>query len=274
MTDDLAATNRARWNALVEANVEYTRPMLDLTPQSARAFVDPMGLMGDVTGKEVLCLASGGGQQSAAFALLGANVTVLDLSDKQLERDHEAAAHYGLTIRTMPGDMRHLDAFADASFDLIYHAFSINFVPHVEPVLAEVARVIRPGALYRIQWHNPFTQLIEPTRDWTGSGYELRYEYINGREATEMFPTWTIDKSDDGALEVESPREFVHSLSTMINVLAQNGFVILRASEYLGDGSSDGPPGSWWHFVRVAAPYIALWTRYLPDFLTLQSPSR
>jgi ubiquinone/menaquinone biosynthesis C-methylase UbiE len=273
MTDDLAATNRARWNALVEANVEYSRPMLDLTPDTARTLLDPMGLMGDVTGKEVLCLASGGGQQSAAFALLGANVTVFDLSDKQLERDREAAAHYGVTIRTVHGDMRHLNAFADASFDLVYHAFSINFVPAVEPVLAEVARVSRPGALYRIQWHNPFTQLIEPTQDWTGSGYQLRYEYVNGREATELFPTWTVDEADGSKRELESPREFVHSLSTMINTLVQNGFVILRAAEYVGDGR-DAAPGSWWHYMRVAAPYLTIWARHLPGFLTLQSPSR
>ena len=41
---------------------------------------------------DVLCLAAGGGQQSVAFALLGANVTVFDLSETQLEHDRLAAA--------------------------------------------------------------------------------------------------------------------------------------------------------------------------------------
>jgi SAM-dependent methyltransferase len=265
--DELAAINRARWNALVDANVEYTKPMLELSTDSARAFLDPLGIMGDVSGKEVLCLAGGGGQQSVAFAMLGAEVTIFDLSDKQLERDRQAAAHYGFTIRTVQGDMRYLDAFADASFDLVYQAFSINFVPSVAPVLSEVARVIRPGGLYRIEWFNPFVQMMVPEQDWDGSGYVLRHEYIDGRETTEMYPTWTIDEADGGKRELDSPREFVHSLSTMINALAQNGFVILRASEYVGKDPA-APPGSWFHYTRVAPPYLTLWARYRPELFS------
>jgi SAM-dependent methyltransferase len=262
--DELAATNRDRWNALVAAGVEYTRPLLDLTVDSARAFLDPLGIMGEVAGKQVLCLGSGGGQQSAAFALLRAEVTVLDLSDKQLERDRTAADHYGTTIRTVQGDMRHLDDFATSSFDLVYHAYSINFVPTVAPVLAEVARVIRPGGLYRVEWANPFVQMVDSERDWDGSGYRMRHEYINGREATELYPTWTVGEADGGVRELASPREFVHTLSTMINTLATNQFVILRASEDIGHDPAP-PPGSWEHFKRIAPPYLTLWARHRPE---------
>ena len=55
--------------------------MLGLDEQSARAYVDSAGLLGDLHDREVLCLAGGGGQQSAAFANLGARVTVLDLTE-------------------------------------------------------------------------------------------------------------------------------------------------------------------------------------------------
>lgn len=264
MSDNLAETNRARWNVLVEHNVDFSVPMLDLTPESARAFLDPYGVMGDVTGKEVLCLASGGGQQSVAFALLGAKVTIFDLSDKQLERDRLAAAHYGVEIRTVQGDMRYLDAFADDSFDLVYHAYSVNFVPSVVPVFDEIARVIRPGSLYRIEWYNPFVQMIDPERDWTGNGYLLRHEYVDGRETTNEFSTWTVKDNEGNVREVDSPREFVHTLSTVINNLVAKGFVILRAGEYLGDDPA-AEPGTWFHFTRIAAPYLTLWARYLPS---------
>src|SRR3712207_564706 len=127
--DDLAHYNRERWEDLAAAHVVFSRPWLQLTPATARALVDPVGLLGDVTGKDVLCLASGGGQQSAAFALLGANVTVVDLAPTQLQRDQEAAAHYGLTIRTLQADMRDLSALESSSFDVVWHAYSINFIP-------------------------------------------------------------------------------------------------------------------------------------------------
>ncbi|MET0647531.1 MAG: class I SAM-dependent methyltransferase [Pyrinomonadaceae bacterium] len=56
----------------------------------------------------MLCLAGGGGRESACFALLGAAVTVFDLSPEQLERDRLAAAHYGTHVETVRGDMRDL----------------------------------------------------------------------------------------------------------------------------------------------------------------------
>ena len=93
-------TNRERWNALANANVEWSRPFLDYMPEKAAAYIGRYGIIKDVAGKKVLCLASGGGQDSAAFGILNAKVTVMDLSDVQLERDHQAAAHHGYPVET------------------------------------------------------------------------------------------------------------------------------------------------------------------------------
>jgi len=137
--------------------------------------------MGDVSGKDVLCLAGSGGQQSAAYALLGANVTVLDISETQLRRDVQAAAHYGVTVHTVQGDMRDLSAFPDNAFDLIYHAHSLDFVPDFRPVFDEVARVLRPGGKYRVSYSNPYYQGVLET-DWTGGGYPIRLPCVDGAE--------------------------------------------------------------------------------------------
>src|SRR5215468_8323836 len=101
--DEIKKYNIERWRALAEANALFTRSALDLTPEAARKRIDPEGKLGNLAGKEILCLASGGGQQSAAFALLGAKVTVFDLSEAQLQRDREAAAHHNLNINTIQG---------------------------------------------------------------------------------------------------------------------------------------------------------------------------
>ena len=91
-----------------------------------------------------------GGQQSAAFALLGARVTVLDFCTTQLERDQQAAAHYGTEVTAVEGDMRDLSCFADDSFDIVWHAHSLNFIPDPRPVFDEVARVLRADGRYRL----------------------------------------------------------------------------------------------------------------------------
>src|SRR5579862_1851469 len=92
--DEIAEYNVKRWKALAEAGALFTRPALDLTAASARESLDPEGRLGELAGKRVLCLASGGGKQSAMFALLGCQVTVLDISQDQLLRDRQAARHY------------------------------------------------------------------------------------------------------------------------------------------------------------------------------------
>lgn len=50
-------------------------------------FPVPSEWLGDLKGKEVLCLAGAGGLQGPLLAAAGAKVTVLDLSGKMLEKD-------------------------------------------------------------------------------------------------------------------------------------------------------------------------------------------
>jgi 2-polyprenyl-3-methyl-5-hydroxy-6-metoxy-1,4-benzoquinol methylase len=67
-----------RWKALGKVGALFTRPWLDLDAAAARQRLDPDGVLGEIRSKEVLCVAGGGGQQSVAFGVLGATVTVLD----------------------------------------------------------------------------------------------------------------------------------------------------------------------------------------------------
>lgn len=268
--DELARYNQARWEELARARLEFTLPILDLTPATARQRIDPEDQFGDLQGKRVLCLATGGGQQSAMFGVLGATVTVLDLSPTQLQRDEEAAAHYGYKVRTVQGDMRDLTAFADNSFDLVYQAYSINFVPSVQPVLREVARVLRPGGLYHLQWANPFTQSVDD-QAWDGETYLLHHPYVDGFETSTYYPTWDIEDAAGGWQQIPSPREFRHILSTVINELVANRFVILRLREAL-NSEPDPAPGTWEHYKSVAPPYLTIWSALRPDLLPYSYP--
>lgn len=255
--DDVARYNRERWDALVRANVEFSRPWLDLDQATARARVDPEGMMGEVAGRSVLCLAAGGGQQSAAFGLLGAHVTVLDLSDEQLGRDAEAARHYGLDVGMLQGDMRDLSRFADGSFDLVWQAHSLNFVPDALTVFSEVARVLRPGGRCRLEYTNPF--LHGAWRNWDGTGYAITLPYEDG-EYVDPDPRWNVCDTDGTLRRVEGPREFRHRLGTVVNGLIGRGFAILGIWEGDGGGDAQAEPGSWNHFESIVPPWLILWT--------------
>jgi SAM-dependent methyltransferase len=257
--DDIAQTNRERWNNLARANVQYSQPFLDFTPEQAAAYVYRHGVIQDVRGKRVLCLASGGGQDSAAFGLLGADVTVLDLSDVQLERDRQAAEHHGLQVTTLQGDMRDLSAFADHTFDVVWQVYSINFVPSVEPVFREVARVLKPGGIYFVQFHNPFMQSLDNDA-WNGEAYPLKGLYLDGEDMSHSFPHWDVEQPDGTTVRLAGPHEFRHTLSTVLNTLVNSGFILLGLWEWMR--SDENPePGSWAHFTQVAPPYLSTFWR-------------
>lgn len=167
--------NRAAWNKQAQDGNRWTLPVDAATIARARAgdwqvvltpsLPVPRAWFGDLAGKDVLCLASGGGQQAPILAAAGARVLSLDLSDEQLARDHLVSEREGLDVRCEQGDMADLSRLADASFDLIFHPVSNVFVPDVLPVWRECRRVLRPGCDLLAGFMNPSAFLFDEDDD-------------------------------------------------------------------------------------------------------------
>jgi SAM-dependent methyltransferase len=244
-----------RWAELGAANAVFCRPWFDLDPTTARQRLDPDGELGELRSKQVLCLAGGGGQQSVAFAILGAGVIVLDLDGSQLERDRQAAERLGVAVRTDQGDMRDLSRYRDSCFDVVWQPYSINFVPDFEKIVSEVARVLRPRGTYTVMMANPFASGIG-TSDWNGDGYVVRRPYVDGGEYEFQDEDW----AHDGTGEIPPPREFRHTLGKVIRVLAAAGFAVFRIDEATSP-QADSVPGTWPHLKSVMPPWLTLWAR-------------
>ena len=105
----------------------------------------PHEWLGELRGKSLLGLASGGGQQMPVFAALGARCTVLDYSDRQLESERLVAAREDYDIRIVKADMTKPLPFSDGEFDIIFHPVSNCYVREVEPIFAECFRVLKTG---------------------------------------------------------------------------------------------------------------------------------
>lgn len=252
--DQINKNNRERWNALAGANVEYSKPFLDFTPEDAAGYIYRYGIIKNVSGLNVLCLASGGGQDTVAFGLLGAAVTVLDLSDLQLERDQQAAAHHNLETVTIQGDMRDTSFLQEDSFDIVWQPYSINFIPSVEPVIKGAARILKPDGFYYLQFANPFVASVDDAA-WDGNAYPLNQGYIDGEDLTSIFPHWDVTMPDGTEVKMDSPHEFRHTLSSVLNTMAGNGFTFLHLQEWMKPDKNP-EPGSWSHFTQVAPPWF------------------
>jgi ubiquinone/menaquinone biosynthesis C-methylase UbiE len=120
-----------------------------LDPDGA-GLVDPVlsGLVGAVSGCEVLSLACGQGQDARLLASLGARVTGADLSDEMLRyaREREAGDSRGITY--VQADAQDLGAFADQSFDGVVCHMALMDIPALSPTIDAVARVLRAGGWF------------------------------------------------------------------------------------------------------------------------------
>jgi SAM-dependent methyltransferase len=103
------------------------------------------GLLGDVDGRRVLEVGSGAAQCSRWLLAAGADPVAVDLSAAMLLRGRALGASTSLAVPLIQANATHLP-FADASFDLACSAYgAVPFVADSAAVMAEVARVLRPG---------------------------------------------------------------------------------------------------------------------------------
>lgn len=96
---------------------------------------------------KILGLASGGGQQMPIFTALGAKCTVLDYSEKQLQKEKLVAERENYEITIVKADMTQPLPFEDESFDLIFHPVSNCYIEDVFPVWKECYRVLKKGGI-------------------------------------------------------------------------------------------------------------------------------
>lgn len=241
--------NKKWWEKKVKEDSIFTRPWLDLNADQLKRFVEgktkkiprhlddiyPIHVLQNIKDKNVLLLASGGGQQSAIFGLLGAKVTVVDFSMSQLKNDKKAAKHYGYKIKTIEGDISNLSLLINNSFDLVYQAPSMGYVPDVQSVYSEVWRVLKSGGLYRADAQNPQSRFTDKS-SWNGKGYLI----------SEMYSTKTKQRSKE-----KKVIEFRHTLDEIFNGLIKCGFEIEGVEEMPSNLYQKGTPkpGSWEHYL-------------------------
>ena len=241
MNDKITVANRARWEAEVSRKGGFTVPWLDLNRDEILKYAEgrldpiphhlyqiyPAYLLRDVAHKDVLCLAAGGGQQSAVFGLLDARVTVIDFTQGQLDGDIAAAKHYGYQVKTLCANIRDLSAIEDASYDFVYQGPSMSWVPSVHEIYKGVSRIIRPGGWYRVDFGNPANHFLE----WDGEFYRVTEPY-----------TERVYRYSDGAFD------FRHYLGDIFNGLLDNGFRIEHVEERpWTQPDLEAAPGSWAH---------------------------
>jgi len=229
-TMDVRSYNREAWNREVQAGENrWTQPVDSETIARARQgefsilltenIPVPQKWFPPLKNADVLCLASGGGQQGPILAAVGARVTVFDNSPAQLKQDQLVAARESLSLRTVEGDAANLSVFADESFDLVLNPCSTVFMPDVRAVWKECARVLRSGGILMTGSMNPVHYIFDLYKADEGVlevAHSIPYSDLS-----------SISQEDLEELMGKGPPvEFGHSITDLIDGQCAVGFVI------------------------------------------------
>ena len=209
------------------------------TAAEVNAVVERLGLP---PGARLLDLCCGHGRHAVPLARLGYQVTGLDLSRPLLDRAAALAAAQGARVGLVRADMRRLP-FADASFDAVLNLFNafgyLEDDAQDELVLAEVARVLRPGGRFLQElanrealvrgWHDS-----DVTR--TGDGLVVLQERtLNLRSGRERVRYTLLDP--DGRRTTAEHAIRLYALTELEAMLGRAGLELLAVH-----GDLDGGP--------------------------------
>ena len=249
--------NSAAWDKQVEEGIEWSIPVSAEEIRRARngdweVILTPLKSVprewfGDVKGKDILCLASGGGQQAPILAAAGARVTSFDNSAKQLEQDKFVAERENLQIRLEKGDAADLSRFPDESFDLIFHPCSNCFMPELKPIWRECFQVLRRGGALLSGFNQPFVYIFDRFSEEQDGVLRVRHSlpYSDLESLTET--------ERDEMLATGEPFEYSHTLDEQIGEQIAAGFLIAGFYE-----------DSW-------TPEARLLSEYTPTFIATKA---
>ncbi len=221
---DINAKTIDRW---VEEGWEWGKPVSHETFEKAKqgewdvhltpTKTVPHEWFGEIKGKRILGLASGGGQQMPVFAALGAKCTVLDYSEKQMESETLVAAREGYEIRTIRADMTKRLPFEDEEFDIVFHPVSNCYVEDVRPIWKECYRVLKKGGLLISGTDHYINYIVDADEKMIIN--HLPFNPLKDAEQMKQ-----LEQDDAGV-------QFSHSLEEQIGGQLEAGFILTNIYE-------------------------------------------
>jgi len=160
------------------------------------------GLLGDVSGLEVLDLGCGTGRHAMAMARRGACVTAVDFSGGMLERAKQKLGDAKVTIQVC--DLAQPLPFPAATFDLVLCALVLDHIAELENLFREIRRVCRPSGFAVISTVHPAMLL---------RGVQARF------------------RDPDNGVEIR-PQSYPHQMSDYVMAASRAGFRIDHFSEH------------------------------------------
>jgi ubiquinone/menaquinone biosynthesis C-methylase UbiE len=156
--DETRRANRSDWDSTAdEYQATHGEFLADVGFIWSPEGVDEaaVGILGEVTGRDVLEVGCGAAQCARWLVTQGARPIGLDLSHRQLQHARRLDEDTGVHVPTVCGSATSLP-FAAQTFDTAFSAYgALQFVLDASAALGEVARVLRPGGAFAFSVTHP-----------------------------------------------------------------------------------------------------------------------
>ena len=138
------------WSETYDADANRTRDL------AARALRDRR--LPSLTG-DVVELGCGTGGNTVWLAERARSLVAVDFSEGMLQKARAKLAGSEARVRFLAHDLRQPLTLPEASADLVAIVLVLEHLPEVAPVLADAARILRPGGDLFVCEYHPFRQL-------------------------------------------------------------------------------------------------------------------
>ncbi len=255
-----ATVNRDLWNGMAddwiasgERNWRQGEPTWGTWGVPER---DVEMLPSDMRGMRAVELGCGTGYVSAWMARRGADVTGIDVSERQLETARRLADEHGVALTLLHGSAE-ATPFADEAFDFAISEYGAAIWCDPDVWIPEAYRILKPGGRLVFLGNHPLAHVCAPL-DGSLVGERLVRPYFGMRVLD-----WTEVEVDPGGIE------FCLGHADWYALFRRVGFVVedyreLRAPEgFVGDAF--GVPAAWasrwpseqvWKVRKIAAAEV------------------
>jgi SAM-dependent methyltransferase len=208
-----AERNRERWDAYsAEYQARHGGQLAESRGAAWGVWQIPeseLRVLGDVAGRDVLELGCGAAQWSIALAGMGARVTGLDTSARQLEQARALMSEAGVDFALIHGDAEST-GLPGASFDIVFCDHGALRFSDPRRTVPEAARLLRPGGLLAFSMYTPILDMA----------WEVGAEHPGDRLALDYWDLHALPEEPDEPIDFQLP------YGAWIRLFRESGLVV------------------------------------------------
>lgn len=230
--DETSESNRAAWNEIAEIrsrNIDHSGFDAQYFARGGVNLPDVVvEAVPELDGLRLLHLQCASGEESLSWAVLGARVTAVDISDVLVEIGKRKATQAGLDVDFVRADVGALpDDLRSGGFDVTYTGGGVLvWIPDIDTWAQIIASTLRPGGTFVLYDAHPITACMEGT----DSGIVVAGDYFGRAERPEASSGWRHFPGGEDASSTKV--EFSWPLGDVVTSLIHAGLTIEKLTEY------------------------------------------